>query len=142
VEAVMSAGTGGEHHESRPAVHDEHDRPAARFDLRYLIGGLFVLGGAILVTVGFLVREATVNGIDINLWMGFGMFLLGGCFLLWALLRPLRTQGPSALSRAEQGAAERRGADADLGAGIDLGGDSSGDSGPRGRHRQRRPRWR
>lgn len=127
----MSPTTGGEHPEFQPAFHDEHDRSATLFDLRYLIGGLFALYGVVLVIAGFFVSGAKANGIDINLWMGLGMLLFGACFLLRALVRPLRTEDTSAPT--EQVAAEW----------LDTGSAGTGtDAWPRGQHRQRRPRRR
>jgi len=67
------------------------------FDLRVLIGGLFTLYGVILTVVGLLASEAMrtkAAGININLWMGLGMLLLGVFFLLWWRLRPLRHDPP------------------------------------------------
>lgn len=136
----MSATTGGEHHEFQPAFHDEQDRSATLFDLRYLIGGLFALYGVVLVIASFFVSQARANGIDINLWMGLGMLLFGTCFLLRALVRPLEAEGLSAAASAEQTADEWRG----LGTGTDVGTDLGvgREAGPRGQHRQRRPRRR
>lgn len=66
---------------------------ARLFDLRYLIGGLFVVYGAILSIVGMFDGGAELtkaDGIRINLWLGLAMFVLGALFLLWAWLRPLQ----------------------------------------------------
>jgi hypothetical protein len=74
------------------------DTTASRlFDLRTLIGGLFVLYGVILTVVGLLDSEeeiAKANGIRINLWLGLSMFVLGALFLLWVRLRPLKIERP------------------------------------------------
>ena len=72
---------------------------AARlFDLRSLIGGLFVLYGIMLTVAGFFTSPknlAKADNININLWMGLGMLVLGVSFVLWWRLRPLqRDQGP------------------------------------------------
>jgi hypothetical protein len=67
------------------------------FDLRVLIGGLFTLYGLVLTVVGVLATQAALAkaaGININLWMGLGMLLLGMFFLLWWRLRPLRREPP------------------------------------------------
>ncbi|MQA95682.1 MAG: hypothetical protein GEV11_13900 [Streptosporangiales bacterium] len=61
------------------------------FDIRRIIGGLFVLYGVILVVTGLFDTEAEIakaEGVRINLWMGIGMLVLGLLFLLWHLLRP------------------------------------------------------
>jgi hypothetical protein len=72
---------------------------AARlFDLRSLIGGLFVLYGIMLTVAGFFTSSknlAKAANININLWMGLGMLVVGVFFVLWWRLRPLRRdQGP------------------------------------------------
>ena len=62
------------------------------FDLRRILGGLFLLYGAILVVVGLLDSDAQIAraaGVHINLIAGLGMLALGGFFVAWALLRPL-----------------------------------------------------
>lgn len=81
---------------------------AARlFDLRSLIGGLFVLYGIMLTVAGFstshrdLVKAANIN---INLWMGLGMLVVGVFFVLWWRLRPLRHE-PSPPDATGPGAA-------------------------------------
>jgi len=65
---------------------------AARiFDLRRIIGGLFVLYGVIVTIAGINPSDATLDkaeGVNINLWTGIGMLLLGIFFLAWLKLRP------------------------------------------------------
>ncbi|MCZ0988788.1 hypothetical protein [Streptomyces diastatochromogenes] len=65
---------------------------AARiFDLRRIIGGLFVLYGVIVTITGITDSQAEIDkaqGININLWTGIGMLLLGIFFLAWLKLRP------------------------------------------------------
>ncbi len=72
------------------------DTTASRlFDLRTLIGALFVIYGLILTVVGLFNSEqdlAKADGIRINLWLGLSMLLLGLLFLLWVRLRPLRLE--------------------------------------------------
>jgi len=65
------------------------------FDLRVLIGGLFVLYGLVLIIAGAVVNSAELHkaaDININLWMGIGMLVLGALFLLWWRTRPLKVQ--------------------------------------------------
>src|SRR3712207_37222 len=62
------------------------------FDLRMIIGGLFLVYGVYLTARGLLDSAAAVEkaaGVRINLWTGLGALALGGGFVLWALLRPL-----------------------------------------------------
>lgn len=71
---------------------------AARlFDLRSMIGGLFVLYGIMLTVAGFTTSDqelAKASGININLWMGIGMLVVGALFLAWWRLRPLQREQP------------------------------------------------
>lgn len=81
------------------------DTTASRlFDLRTLIGALFVLYGVILFIAGLFDSAAEISkaaGIRINIWLGVSMFVLGALFLLWVRLRPLHvSSGPSAAERA------------------------------------------
>ena len=67
-------------------------RAANRFDIRRIIGGLFLLYGVILTVVGIVGSEAAKTkaaGINVNLWTGLGMLVIGVSFLLWMWLRPL-----------------------------------------------------
>jgi xanthine/uracil/vitamin C permease (AzgA family) len=62
------------------------------FDIRVLIGGLFTLYGLLLGGYGFFTSRAELAkaaGININLWLGIGMLVLGLLFLLWVRLSPL-----------------------------------------------------
>ncbi|MYT46591.1 hypothetical protein GTY89_30725, partial [Streptomyces sp. SID5471] len=60
---------------------------AARlFDIRLIIGGLFTLYGVIVMIAGFTASDADLKkaqDININLWTGVGMLLLGLFFLAW-----------------------------------------------------------
>jgi hypothetical protein len=71
---------------------------AARiFDLRRIIGGLFVLYGVIVMIAGFTASDAALRkaqGVNINLWTGLGMLLLGLFFLVWLKLRPAAPPTP------------------------------------------------
>ncbi|KAA6221401.1 hypothetical protein CP973_04925 [Streptomyces albofaciens JCM 4342] len=66
---------------------------AARlFDIRLIIGGLFTLYGVIVMIAGFTASDADLKkaeDININLWTGVGMLLLGLFFLAWIKLRPI-----------------------------------------------------
>ncbi|MFI8928639.1 hypothetical protein ACIG3E_13295 [Streptomyces sp. NPDC053474] len=65
---------------------------AARlFDIRRIIGGLFVVYGVIVTIAGITASDADLDkaeGININLWTGLGMLALGLSFLTWLWLRP------------------------------------------------------
>lgn len=65
---------------------------AARlFDVRRVIGGLFVVYGVIVTAVGAFDSAADLEkaeGVRINLWMGLAMLTLGLLFLAWQWWRP------------------------------------------------------
>jgi len=62
------------------------------FDLRRIIGGVFVVWGVLLVILGVTEGDAEIAkaaDVNINLWAGLGMLVLGALFLVWAFTRPL-----------------------------------------------------
>ena len=66
---------------------------ARLFDVRRIIGGLFVIYGVLVGAIGIFDSPAQISkaqGVNINLWAGLGMLLLGGFFLVWQWLRPAR----------------------------------------------------
>jgi xanthine/uracil/vitamin C permease (AzgA family) len=65
------------------------------FDLRRIIGGVFTVLGVLLVILGLTESQEEVDraaGVNINLWAGLGMLVVGLLFLLWAFTRPLSAQ--------------------------------------------------
>jgi hypothetical protein len=93
----------GPKEESLPSVgrDDEEEIRAAkaanRFDIRRLIGGLFVLYGAIVTIVGvagsYSVKHKAA-GINVDLWTGIGMLVFGALMITWALTRPVMPEPP------------------------------------------------
>ncbi|MER5752264.1 hypothetical protein [Streptomyces sp. NPDC002088] len=83
---------------------------AARiFDLRRIIGGLFVIYGIIVMIAGFTASDASLNkseGVNINLWTGLGMLLLGLFFLAWLKLRPMAPPAAPPEAPPEESASE------------------------------------
>jgi hypothetical protein len=77
----------------------ERRSAAARlFDVRRVIGGLFVVYGVIVGLVGIFDGAAALDkaqGVRINLWAGLVMLLLGLLFLLWQWLSPAEAPEPS-----------------------------------------------
>jgi hypothetical protein len=71
---------------------------AARlFDIRRIIGGLFVVYGIIVTIAGITASDADLRkaeDININLWTGLGMLALGLFFLGWLWLRPTVAPAP------------------------------------------------
>jgi hypothetical protein len=102
----------------------ERERQAANlFDLRRIIGGLFILYGLILVVLGISDSDAEIQkaaGVHINLWGGIGMLVVGTLFLVWAFTRPLGEQLAAAEPSDEGGRGTRRDRER-----------SGGDDGPR-----------
>jgi len=85
----------------------DEERAANLFDLRRIIGGLFVLYGVVLTIVGLTDSQAEIqkaSGLRINLIAGLGMLALGAIFLIWAFTRPLGRQ-----LREEERASEQSG---------------------------------
>jgi xanthine/uracil/vitamin C permease (AzgA family) len=71
---------------------------AARlFDIRRIIGGLFAVYGVIVTIAGLTASDADIDkaeGVNINLWTGLGMLVLGLFFLAWLKLRPTAPPPP------------------------------------------------
>ena len=68
------------------------ERAANLFDLRRIIGGVFVVWGVLLTILGLTEGDAEIEkaaGVNINLYAGLGMLIVGIIFLLWAFTRPL-----------------------------------------------------
>src|SRR6188472_235247 len=71
---------------------DRAERAANLFDLRRIIGGVFLMWGILLTVLGITESDAEIEkaaGININLFAGLGMLVVGLIFLLWAFTRPL-----------------------------------------------------
>jgi len=66
-------------------------RLAKLFDLRSFIGALFVIFGILVTIPGLTANKATIDkaaGINLELWTGLIMLIMGVLFLAWVLLRP------------------------------------------------------
>jgi hypothetical protein len=74
------------------------ERAANLFDLRRIIGGLFVVWGVLLVILGLAGMGDVDNAENINLFAGLGMLAFGIGMLLWAFTRPLSEE----LAESEQ----------------------------------------
>jgi xanthine/uracil/vitamin C permease (AzgA family) len=84
------------------------ERAANLFDLRRIIGGVFVAWGVLLTVLGLTESDAEVDkaaGININLYAGIGMLVVGIIFLLWAFTRPLGQE----ITESEEASASTRG---------------------------------
>src|SRR4051794_21506150 len=72
-------------------------RAANRFDIRRIIGALFILYGLILTVTGIVGSQHVKDkaaGININLWAGIAMLVVGALMITWALLRPTVPEPP------------------------------------------------
>ena len=66
-------------------------RAANRFDIRRIIGGVFILYSLILIALGIFGSHNVKNkaaGINVDLWTGLGMLVFGALMIFWALTRP------------------------------------------------------
>jgi xanthine/uracil/vitamin C permease (AzgA family) len=71
---------------------EQRARGARLFDIRRLIGALFVVYGIVLFIVGLTDSKAKIakaSGVHINLWTGLGMLIFGILMLVWAFSRPV-----------------------------------------------------
>jgi hypothetical protein len=62
------------------------------FDLRRIIGGVFLVWGVLLVILGVTEGDAEIAkaaDVNINLITGLGMLAIAALFLVWAFTRPL-----------------------------------------------------
>jgi hypothetical protein len=77
------------------AAGGREQRAANLFDIRRIIGGLFVVYGIVLVIMGLGASEADkrkADGINVNLSVGIALLVIAAFFIAWALLRPLGTE--------------------------------------------------
>ncbi|MFD8911373.1 hypothetical protein [Streptomyces sp. NPDC059575] len=89
-----ATGHGATEHDVQREVTELEGKSATAariFDLRRIIGGLFVVYGVIVTIAGITDSKAAIDkaeGVNINLWTGIGMLILGIFFLAWLKLRP------------------------------------------------------
>jgi hypothetical protein len=105
--------------EKAEADSGKASRAANLFDVRRMIGGLFLIYGVILTVLGIGASDKEISkaaGVNLNLWVGLGMLVVGALFLFWAFGRPLvkedeRDEPPEG-DRSVRGAHAPVGADA------------------------------
>ena len=67
-------------------------RAANLFDIRRIIGGLFLLYGITLTVLGLGASDADLkraDGVNVNLLVGIVLLVMAASFIAWALWRPL-----------------------------------------------------
>jgi hypothetical protein len=67
-------------------------KAANLFDLRRIIGGVFIAYGLLLTILGLFDSQKEIDkaaGVNINLYAGLGMLVFGLLMITWALTRPL-----------------------------------------------------
>nr|WP_237720184.1 hypothetical protein [Streptomyces xiaopingdaonensis] len=86
---------------------ERRSNTAARlFDVRRIIGGLFVVYGVIVTIAGILATEEDLEkaqDVNINLWTGLAMLALGVFFLVWLRVSPTVPPPPAEELAREQG---------------------------------------
>ena len=91
--------------EQKPISDEEEARAARlanRFDIRRLIGAVFLLYGLILTVLGVFGSSQVKNkaaGLNIDLWAGIGMLVFAALMIAWALLRPVEPDPPEQRGR-------------------------------------------
>jgi hypothetical protein len=71
---------------------DRELRAATLFDIRRIIGGLFLLYGITLTVLGFGASDEDLRraeGVNVNLLVGLIMIAMAALFIGWVLWRPL-----------------------------------------------------
>ena len=84
---------------------EKRSAAARLFDVRRVIGLLFVVYGVIVFLIGLFDTPAEIEkaqGVRINIWMGLAMLALGGFFLLWLKLSPTKPPTAEELAEAEE----------------------------------------
>ena len=74
------------------SIDDRDVRAANLFDIRRIIGGLFLLYGITLTVLGLDASDADLrraDGVNVNLLVGIVLLVMSACFIAWALWRPL-----------------------------------------------------
>ena len=94
-DSTDASPTGDPHiaHSEQAELDAQRAAKAARlFDIRRLIGGLFLIYGVILVVLGLGESDASIAksaDLNVNLYSGLGMLALSAFFIAWAIIRPL-----------------------------------------------------
>jgi xanthine/uracil/vitamin C permease (AzgA family) len=74
-----------------PSPNRQALRLAKLFDLRTFIGALFVIFGVVVTIEGLVASPESIakaTGVNLSLWTGLCMLVVGVVFILWMLARP------------------------------------------------------
>jgi hypothetical protein len=81
-----------EHHSVAEVLREKPALSAILFDLRSVIGLLFVVYGLVLTILGIIGESpedlAKSGGLALNLWTGLAMLIIGIAFYVWAFTKP------------------------------------------------------
>jgi hypothetical protein len=83
--------------DQNPQAEAPKSAAARLFDIRLMIGGLFVVYGVMLTISGFFTSDSErkkAADLNINLWLGIGMLIVGILFLVWFKVNPLKVEAP------------------------------------------------
>jgi len=87
--------------EPQEQLSDEEELEAARqankFDIRRIIGGVFLVYGILLTVMGIVGShhiKTKAAGINVDLWTGIGMVIFAVVMIVWALTRPVQPEPP------------------------------------------------
>ena len=101
---------GGHHHEHHGVTEALAERPglaAILFDLRSVIGLLFVVYGVVLTILGIIGETPDelkkAGGIALNLWVGLAMLVGGIIFFAWAFIKPPMPPTRDEMAEIEEG---------------------------------------
>jgi quinol-cytochrome oxidoreductase complex cytochrome b subunit len=79
---------------------------AILFDLRSVIGLLFVVYGVVLTILGLIGETpeelAKAGGIALNLWTGLVMLVVGIIFFVWAFTKPPLPPEPDEMAKIDE----------------------------------------
>ena len=83
--------TSPDDHTGTPLPNRQALRLAKLFDLRTFIGALFVIFGVVVTIEGLVASPESIakaSGVNLSLWTGLCMLVVGVVFIVWMLARP------------------------------------------------------
>ncbi|SDR85579.1 hypothetical protein [Microlunatus soli] len=92
---------------TQPTDNDKSQlRLAELFDIRTVIGTLFLIYGAVCLITGiidFSAADSTkAGGINVNLWSGIGQLIIAAIFIVWSLTKPFHPPSPDSETGPDQ----------------------------------------